>query len=212
MKKQIFTIALAATVMVCGFSVVEAAPCKVKAPVDKTQIVPHPSVMGPEASKLPGKQIKQKPTPEQMKAMMEKRVEEFNKALGLSDEQVAKAKQIRVLGHEKMKPLMAKKKAKIDEIRSVMSDDNMTVKAQDKKIETLRGELKLIDQDIRQLRRDNEKEFQAILTDEQKAKYAQIKEEGREHFRKHHRPMGPENFRHRPPVGDHRYLPLPEKK
>jgi len=104
-----------------------------------------------------------------------------------------------------------KKKAKIAEIRAVMDDDNMTVKAQDAKIEKLRGELKLIDQDIRQLRRDNEKEFVSILTPEQKVKYAQIKEEGKKHFRKHRMPQGPENFRHRPPVNDHRFKPTPKK-
>lgn len=107
---------------------------------------------------------------------------------------------------------MEKKKAKMDEIRAVMADDNMKVKAQDAKVDALRAQLKEIDQDIRQLRRDNEKEFTSILTDEQKTKYAQIKEEGRKHFREHKMPQGPENFGHRPPVHDHRYRPMPVKK
>lgn len=207
MKKQILTLALAATVITGGITMAQAVPCKVgepvKAPVERKK---------PETCNLPRKEMKQNLTPEQRKAMMEKRIEEFNKALGLSDEQIAKAKEIRTKGHEKMKPLMEKKKVKMDEIRAVMADDNMLVKVQDKKIETLRGELKVIDQDIRQLRRDNEKEFQAILTDEQKAKYAQIKEEGRKHFREHHRPQNPESFGHKPPVKDHRYRPMPEKQ
>lgn len=209
MKKQFLTIALAATVVIGGLCTAEAVPCK----VGETPKAPAPcQKVECETPKAPCRQVKQKPTPEQMKAMMEKRIEEFNKALGLSDEQVAKAKEIRANGHNKMKPLMEKKKAKIDEIRAVMADDNIAVKVQDKKVETLRAELKVIDQDIRQARRDNEKEFQAILTDEQKVKYAQIKEEGRKHFRQHHKPQGPENFRHRTPAGDHRYRPAPDKK
>lgn len=207
MKKQILTLALAATVITGGITMSQAAPCKVGEPA-KASV----EQQKPETCNLPKKEMKQNLTPEQRKAMMEKRIEEFNKALGLSDEQIAKAKEIRTNGHNKMKPLMEKKKAKMDEIRAVMADDNLTVKAQDKKIETLRADLKGIDQDLRQLRRDNEKEFQAILTDEQKAKYAQIKEEGRKHFKEHRKPQGPENFGHRPPVKDNRYRPMPEKQ
>lgn len=207
MKKQILTLALAATVITGGITMSQAAPCKVGEPVNAPV-----EQKKPETCNLPKKEMRQNLTPEQRKAMMEKRIEEFNKALGLSDEQIAKAKEIRTNGHNKMKPLMEKKKAKMDEIRAVMADENLTVKAQDKKIETLRADLKSIDQDIRQMRRDNEKEFQAILTDEQKAKYAQIKEEGRKHFKEHKKPQGPENFGHRPPVKDHRYKPMPEKQ
>ncbi len=206
MKKQILTLALAASVITGGITMAQAAPCKVNRPV-KTSL----EQKAPETCNLPKKEMRQKLTPEQKKAMMEKRVEEFNKALGLSDAQITKAKEIRTKGHAKMKPLIEKKKAKMDEIRAVMADDNMTVKVQDKKIETLRNELKVIDQDIRQARRDNEKEFVSILTDEQKTKYAQIKEDGRKHFREFHKPQGPESFRHRPPVSDHRFRPRPEK-
>ena len=87
-------------------------------------------------------------------------------------------------------------------------------------METLRSDMRKIDQEMRQIRRDNEKEFEAILTPEQKAKYEQIKEEGRKHFREHKRPQGPENFHrgqggangygHRAPVKDHRYKPVPK--
>lgn len=179
MKKQFMTIALAATIIFGGFMSAEAVPCKVGAP-----------------DKMPVKCEKpQKPTPEEMKARMEKRVEEFNKALGLTDEQVAKAKQIRENGHNKMKPLMEKKKAKLDEIRAVMDNDDLSVKVQDKKVEDLRLQLKSIDQDIRQARRDNQKEFEAILTPEQKVKLNQIKEEGKKHFRQNRKPMGPEKIR-----------------
>lgn len=198
MNKGFLTVALAATVIFSGLCSAQAAPCKVgennNAPAQCAQKQPAPGDM----AKRPD--MKQKPSPEEMKAMMEKRVEEFNKALGLTDAQVAQAKDIRVKGHEKMKPLMQKKKAKLDEIRAVMDNDDLSVKVQDKKIETLRGELKVIDQDIRQMRRDNEKEFTAILTPEQKVKYEQIKQEGRKHYREHRMPQGPENFGHRPPM------------
>ena len=153
-------------------------------------------------------------SPEERKAKMEKRVEEFNKTLGLTDEQIAKAKEIRTEGHDKMKPLMEKKKAKFDEMRELKANSSMSVKAQDKKMEALRNDMRKIDQEMRQIRRDNEKEFEAILTPDQKTKYEQIKEEGRKHFREHKKPQGPENFSHRPPKapdGDHRHKPAPKK-
>lgn len=178
MKKEFLTMALAATVVFGGLCSADAAPCKVEAP-NKAQ---------------PCYEKNQKPCPDEIKAEMQKRAEEFNKALGLSDEQVAKAREIRMNGHDKMKPLMDKKKVKLDEIRAVMDNDNLTIKEQDKRVDVLKTELRSIDQDIRQIRQDNEKEFKAILTPEQKVKYAQIKEEGRKHFREHRMPQGPEMF------------------
>lgn len=190
MKKEFLTMALALTIAMGGFCSAEAVPCKV----------------GEQSKKPVCIEKTQKPCPEQMKAEMQKRAEEFNKALGLSDAQIAKAKEIRANGHNKMKPLMEKKKAKLDEIRAVMDNDNITVKEQDKKVELLRADLKGIDQDIRQVRQDNEKEFKAILTPDQQAKYAQIKEEGRRHFREHRMPQGPEMFGH---PGHHGYPKRP---
>lgn len=212
MRKEFLTFALAATVVFSGFNMANAVPCKtgdaVKAPAQNVV-----EQKAPETCNLPKKQPEMKKlTPEERKAIMEKRVEEFNKTLGLTDEQIAKAKEIRTEGHNKMKPLMEKKKAKFDQMRALEANSSMSVKAQDKKMETLRSDLHKIDQEMRQIRRDNEKEFEAILTPEQKVKYEQIKEEGRKHFKEHKRPQGPENFGHRPPVGDHRYRPVPQTK
>lgn len=179
MKKHFLTAALAAAVISAGFLTADAAPCKVG-----------------ERGKMPEQQMRQKPPQEEMKAMMEKRVEEFNKALNLSDSQVKQAKEIRAKGHAKMKPLMEKKRAKMDQIRLVMGNDDILVKEQDKQIDALRAEIKEIDQEIRQLRQDNEKEFKGILNDEQKVKYQQIKEDGRKYYRTHHSPQRPEAFRH----------------
>lgn len=225
MKKEFLTMALAATVITGGFLTADAVPCKAgEAPEAAAQSVMQ--TKAPETCNLPRKKPEMKKlTPEERKAIMEKRVEEFNKTLGLTDEQVAKAKEIRAQGHNKMKPLMEKKKAKFQEMRTLEANSSMSVKAQDKKAEALRNDMRKIDQQMRQIRRDNEKEFEAILTPEQKIKLEQIKEEGRKHFREHKMPQGPENFRRGPggpegfdhrgpgaPVGDHRYRPLPKAK
>ena len=210
MRKKFLTLALAATVVMGSFCAADAVPCKVGETANPaTQNVAKPEP--PEACNLPKENRMKKLTPEERKAMMEKRVEEFNKTLGLTDEQVAKAKEIRMNGHNKMKPLMEKKRAKFQEMRNLEANSSMSVKAQDKKAETLRNDIGKIDQQMRQIRRDNEKEFEAILTPEKKLKYQQIKEEGRKHFREHRKPQGPENFGHKPPVGDHRYRPEPKK-
>jgi len=211
MRKEFLTMALAATVVFGGFSAANAAPCNVQ----DTQKAPAQGIMKPEPTEncnLPKKRSEMKKlTPEERKAKMEQRVMEFNKSLGLTDEQIAKARELRANGHDKMKPLMEKKKAKFDEMRALKANSSMSVKAQDRKMEALRNDMRKIDQEMRQIRRDNEQEFEAILTPEQKAKYEQIKEEGRKHFREHKRPQGPENFGKRPPIKDHGYKPAPKE-
>ncbi len=68
MKKQILTIALAATVITGGITMAQAVPCKVGEPVNTAV-----EQKKPETCNLPKKEMRQNLTPEQRKAMMEKR-------------------------------------------------------------------------------------------------------------------------------------------
>lgn len=188
-----------------------------------TLILTNTNFVNAQETKKPVKptvqaQKMQKPnmTPEQRKALMEKRMQEFNKTLGLSDEQIAQAKTIRQKGHKQMKPLIEKRKAKIEEWKQIKANDKLSTKTQDKKIETIKNDLKKINQDMHKVRIENENEFKSILTQEQKAKYEQIKAEGRKHYKEHKKPQGPENFKHKPPMKGVAqptpYKPAPVKK
>lgn len=185
MKKEIITLALSMAVLFAGIGIASAdeTTAPFKAPVKKEQM------------KM------KKMSPEEIKAAHEKRIAGFNKALGLTEAQTEQAKKLRLKGHDEMRPVMEKKRAKFEEMKKIIDNDNLSVKTQEKKVEALKKDIHELDLRAKQIRRDNEKAFEAILTPEQKAKYLEIKAEGRKHYMEHKKPQGPENFGHRPPYG-----------
>ena len=104
--------------------------------------------------------------------------------LKLSEEQKKKAHDLRMQGHEKIKPVMQKMKAKHDELKSVM-DSDLTIDAKNKKINTLEKELLALKQEARKIRTENMKAFEAILTPEQKAEFDKIKKDAADRHKKH---------------------------
>lgn len=141
---------------------------------------------------------------------------EFEKRLNLTDEQKAKAKAIREKGHQEMKPLMDKIKAKREEIKAIKLS-KIAVEAQNEKINALRGELKELRKQANELRMKNMKEFESILTKKQLKELKKMKEEGRKKFdkafRKKHgcglKPPFPPEFGHRPPIEHGPAVPPP---
>ena len=133
-----------------------------------------------------------------------KRSAEFEQRLKLTDEQKAKAKELREKSFEQMKPIMDKLKDKQAEAQVLSKDASEASKA---KLEQVRKEIKALRQEAHRLRMQNMKEFEAILTSKQLKELKKMKEEGRKkfdkEFKKHHRP----EFGHRPPCKD---CPPPE--
>lgn len=171
MKKQIMTMMLALTVIISGVSSVNAAPSK-KAPQ-------HPTVKtAPRAQEV---KTPTRPTPEQMKEMHQKKLQEMYQSLNLTEDQIKQSEQIKEASKEKIKVLVEKEKAKHKEIRSIKDNDDILIKVQDKKIEAIEAELKVIRQEIRQVKQDERKAFKAILTPEQKTKLEEIKKEKMSH-------------------------------
>lgn len=103
----------------------------------------------------------------------------LDEKLKLTDEQKKQAHEVRMKGHEKIKPVIEKMKAKHDEIKKVL-DSNLSDEQKEKKINALERDLLTLKQQARKIRTDNMKDFEAILTPEQKAEFDKMKKEARE--------------------------------
>lgn len=120
------------------------------------------------------------------KEKMAKKQAEFEAKLNLTEEQKAQAKEIRLKGHEEMKPIMEKMKAKKLEIDTVKANESITVGEQKAQLSKLFAEMKDLKKQARDLRIKNMQEFESILTDKQKKTLEKMKEEGKKNFKKHH--------------------------
>ena len=123
----------------------------------------------------------------------------FEKRLKLTDAQKAQAKEIHKKGFEEIKPIMDKINLKREEIEAVKRS-TLAPETQAEKIVQIRKELKELKHQARTVQMKNMKEFEAILTDKQKAELKKIKEEGRKKFEKEHKknmfpPMPPKEPR-----------------
>lgn len=130
-------------------------------------------------------ECKQKPRPD-MKRPPHKGPN-LDEELSLTEAQKAQAKELRMKGHDKIKPVMEKMKAKHEQIRKIEEDTALTAEQKAKKTEALKADMKKLKGQAKTIRQENMKEFEALLTDEQKAKFEQIKQEGREKFKKEHK-------------------------
>ena len=117
--------------------------------------------------------------------------------LKLTDDQKKQAREIRMKGHEKIKPVFEKMKAKHEEIRTV-KQSNLSEEEKAKKLTALKKDMSELKKQAREIRNENTKEFEAILTPEQKTEFEQIKKEARDrhiqmkkHRRGHHPGFGP---------------------
>lgn len=110
---------------------------------------------------------------------MAKREAAFDQRLGLTEEQKQQAKDLRIKGHEKMKPIMEDLFTKKQEARKLQQK-----KFSGKKLKKLNTEIQELEKQAREIRRTNMKDFEAILTPEQKATLKEMKKEGRKNFQK----------------------------
>lgn len=157
-----------------------------------------PAVKGKPANSLQ-KTVKPQPN--------KKRVD-FDKRLKLTDEQKVQAKEIRKKGFEQLKPIVDKIKDKKQQIETVKLS-KISVQVQQERINKLNKEILELRKTAHEIRVQNMKEFEAILTKKQLKELNKIKEEGRKKYeqerKKHPRPdhfgthPSPERFTH-PPI------------
>lgn len=137
-----------------------------------------------DCPKPPMHQGKMMPPPPEAKKMKDKRAE-FDKKLQLTEEQKAKAKEIRMNGHKEMKPIMEQMKAKKIQIDQI-AKSNISEEEKVQKIAPIKEELKTLRNQAKDLRIKNTQEFEAILTAKQKKTLEKMKKEAKKNFKKQH--------------------------
>ncbi len=127
------------------------------------------------------------PAPNIHKMQMKK---EFEQRLNLSDKQKQKAKIIHQNGRERMKPVVEQIIEKKKEVENVKLS-KMSESAQQEKIEELNAQIRELEKQAHEIRKENSREFENILNKKQKNELAKMKAEGRAKFEKNHPPRPP---------------------
>lgn len=130
--------------------------------------------------------MQNQPSKEEIMQRRKAREAAFEQKLGLTDEQKAKARELRIKAHEKMKPIMEEIKAKKQEAKMVKLS-RIAVQAQKEKLAVLDAEIKELEKKANEIRKQNMKEFESILTRNQKKILKQMKKEGRKKFEERNR-------------------------
>ena len=170
MNKKFLMSALAMVVMLSmnGISYAnEGAEIQDKQPMKMER--PHKGFDGPRHHKFKG----QPPS----RAEMEAKKAEFEKRLNLTDEQKTQIEKNKQKDKETMKPIYDKMKENKQAIKAIHKD--ATLSPEDKVLKSAQYEKELIDLKVKanELRKENMKNFESILTDDQKVEFAKIKEE-----------------------------------
>ena len=132
----------------------------------------------------------QRPTPEQMKQIRKAHEQAFEQKLGLTEVQKLKAKELRKAGHEKMKPVVEQIKAKKQEAEAIRNS-KLTVQEQEEKLTVIDKDLAELKKQARDIKKQNMKDFESILTKEQKKTLKNMKKEGRKNFDKQRKELPP---------------------
>lgn len=139
-------------------------------------------------AKIPEDNMKRPPMPPKMTAQERARHEQaFEQRLGLTDEQKQKSKELRIEGREKIKPVIEKIKSREQEIQ-LIKNSNLTEQEKSEKLNSLKTDLRTLHKQAHDIRVENMKSFEEILTTEQKKTLKEMKQEGRQEFNKRHVP------------------------
>ena len=111
--------------------------------------------------------------------------------LQLTDEQKAQAKELRLKARAEMKPIFEAIKTKYEQKEIIKRNRNMTAEAQCEQVEKLNNEISALKNQLHDLRVQNKKDFEAILTPEQKEKLKKIKQQARKDRAKNFQKKGP---------------------
>lgn len=109
---------------------------------------------------------------------------DMKEKLNLTEEQVEKAKNLRIKSDEKIRPLFDELRSKETQ-RQVVIRSKIVQKDQIKMIDKLDKDIAKIKKQIHKEKIKNKKQFEAILTEEQKQEFQKLKKERRDEFKKH---------------------------
>lgn len=130
-------------------------------------------------------QVKRPPYQGKMAPEHVKRAQAFEKKLGLTEEQKVQARELRRQGFEKIKPIFGQIIAKKQESENIKRS-KIAVKDQNEQLKKIDKEIKALEKQAIAIRKENMKEFEGILTKEQKKILKEMKAEGRKNFRANH--------------------------
>lgn len=144
----------------------------------------EPQKMMPRNSKMMPAFDKKMPQSIEQRAKMRKAHEAaFEQKLGLSEVQKLRARELRKSGHEKMKPVMEDLRAKKHQAEDIRNS-KLTVQEKEEKLTVLDKDIQELEKKAAELRKQNMKEFESILTKDQRKTLKQMKKDGREKFEK----------------------------
>lgn len=129
---------------------------------------------------IPNKKLP--PNKEQMEKMRKAHEAAFEQKLGLTEVQKLKAKELRKAGFAKIKPIMEDLKAKKQEAELIKNDKDLTIEQKEEKLTVIDNDIAELKKQAAVIRKQNMKDFESILTKEQKRTLKQMKKEGREKF------------------------------
>lgn len=139
-------------------------------------------------AKIPEDNMKCHPMPPRMTEQERiQREKAFEQRLGLTEEQIQKSKNLRLEGRDKIKPVIDKIKSREQEIEMVKKS-NLSEQEQTVKLNSLNADLKTLHKQAHDIRVENMKSFEEILTAEQRKTLKEMKQEGRQNFNKHRMP------------------------
>lgn len=139
----------------------------------------------------------------------QKRKAEFEKRLNLTEKQKQQVEELHKKGFEQIKPLMENLKAKQKEAYTLKdASDEQSVQ----KREQLKKEIGALKQQAQELRKQNMKDFENILTKKQQKELSKIKEEGRKKFEQEHKRRPHTDFNGKRGSRPDRPMPQPIEK
>lgn len=152
------------------------------------------SVNAVEANKpMPISETNKKPAiekpqfPKEHKQKFKKNREEaFEQKLGLTEVQKLKARQLREQSHANLAPVMQQIKDKKQEAEMIRRS-RMAVQMQEEKLAVIDKELATLEKQAKEIRKKNMKDFESILTREQRKTLKNMKKEGRKRFEANHK-------------------------
>ena len=131
--------------------------------------------------------FKNPPSREEMIKIRKAREAAFEQKLGLTEEQKVKAKELRIKGHKEMKPIMDKIRDKKKEAEMVKMS-RVAGWVQEERLNAIDKDIKNLEKKANAIRKKNMKEFESILTKDQKKILEEMKKEGRQRFEHGQRP------------------------
>jgi len=144
-------------------------------------------------AQIPEDSMKRPPMPPKMSEQERAKHEQaFEQRLGLTEEQKQKSKELRLEGREKIKPVIDRIKIRENEMQMVRQS-SLSEEAKEVKLNALKTDLKGLHKQAHDIRVENMKSFEEILTPEQKQTLKEMKQEGRQEFNKQrHMPPPPQ--------------------